>query len=227
MSPYDPDEGPSITGWKVQRWESSVQPVVLHQIFGSPTSNFGGQVPTQTVWVSRVDLSIPPTNDFKNHQTAVAGPSVDAQKEPDSGDDKANKVVFDPFDLPSDIRTLARIVYSAHGGEIAVAFLRGGVHIFSGPTFSPVENYQINVGSAIAAPAFSPTSCCSASVWHDAAKDCAMLNIIRVLPPALPPNQSKVDQSMWERAIAERYVIPGIYSLACLVVKKLIWLHFV
>ncbi|XP_033136376.1 mediator of RNA polymerase II transcription subunit 16 [Brassica rapa] len=205
MSPYDPDEGPSITGWKVQRWESSVQPVVLHQIFGNPTSNFGGQVPTQTVWVSRVDLSIPPTNDFKNHQTAVAGPSVDAQKEPDSGDDKANKVVFDPFDLPSDIRTLARIVYSAHGGEIAVAFLRGGVHIFSGPTFSPVENYQINVGSAIAAPAFSPTSCCSASVWHDAAKDCAMLNIIRVLPPALPPNQSKVDQSMWERAIAERF----------------------
>ncbi|KFK31000.1 hypothetical protein AALP_AA6G055700 [Arabis alpina] len=205
MSPYDPDEGPSITGWRVQRWESSVQPVVLHHIFGNPTSNFGGQVPTQTVWVSRVDLSIPPTKDFKNHQAAAAGPSVDAQKELDSSDDKANKVVFDPFDLPSDIRTLARIVYSAHGGEIAVAFLRGGVHIFSGPTFSPVENYQINVGSAIAAPAFSPTSCCSASVWHDAAKDCAMLKIIRVLPPALPRNQSKVDQSTWERAIAERF----------------------
>ncbi|KAL1221761.1 Mediator of RNA polymerase II transcription subunit 16 [Cardamine amara subsp. amara] len=205
MSPYDPDEGPSITGWRVQRWESSVQPVVLHQIFGNPTSNFGGQVPTQTVWVSRVDMSIPPTQDFKNHQLAAAGPIVDAQKEPDSGDDKANKVVFDPFDLPSDIRTLARIVYSAHGGEIAIAFLRGGVHIFSGPTFSPVENYQINVGSAIAAPAFSPTSCCSASVWHDAAKDCAMLKIIRVLPPALPRNLSKVDQSTWERAIAERF----------------------
>ncbi|KAG7553002.1 hypothetical protein ISN45_Aa06g035720 [Arabidopsis thaliana x Arabidopsis arenosa] len=205
MSPYDPDEGPSITGWRVQRWESSVQPVVLHQIFGNPTSNFGGQVPTQTVWVSRVDMSIPPTKDFKNHQVAAAGPSVDAPKEPDSGDEKANKVVFDPFDLPSDIRTLARIVYSAHGGEIAIAFLRGGVHIFSGPTFSPVENYQINVGSAIAAPAFSPTSCCSASVWHDAAKDCAMLKIIRVLPPALPRNQSKVDQSTWERAIAERF----------------------
>uniref|UniRef100_A0A1J3K844 Mediator of RNA polymerase II transcription subunit 16 n=1 Tax=Noccaea caerulescens TaxID=107243 RepID=A0A1J3K844_NOCCA len=205
MSPYDPDEGPSITGWRVQRWESSVQPVVLHHIFGNPTSNFGGQVPTQNVWVSRVDMSIPPTQDFKNHQVAAAGPSVDAQKEPDSGVDKTNKVVFDPFDLPSDIRTLARIVYSAHGGEIAIAFLRGGVHIFSGPTFSPVENYQINVGSAIAAPAFSPTSCCSASVWHDAAKDCAMLKIIRVLPPALPRNQSKVDQSTWERAIAERF----------------------
>ncbi|CAH2071662.1 unnamed protein product [Thlaspi arvense] len=204
MSPYDPDEGPSITGWRVQRWESSVQPVVLHPIFGNPSSNFGGQVPTQTVWVSRVDMSIPPTQDFKNHQAAAAGPS-NAQKEPDSGDYKANKVVFDPFDLPSDIRTLARIVYSAHGGEIAIAFLRGGVHIFSGPTFSPVENYQINVGSAIAAPAFSPTSCCSASVWHNADKDCTMLKIIRVLPPALPRNQSKVDQSTWERAIAERF----------------------
>ncbi|WZZ02862.1 hypothetical protein YC2023_088783 [Brassica napus] len=55
-------------------------------------------------------------------------------------------------------------------------------------SFSPVENYQINVGWAISAPAFSPTSCCSASVWHDAAKDCAMLIIICVLP--------------WERATA-------------------------
>ncbi|CAI9279492.1 unnamed protein product [Lactuca saligna] len=43
MSPYDPDEGPSITGWRVQRWESSLEPVVLHPIFGNPTSTFGGQ----------------------------------------------------------------------------------------------------------------------------------------------------------------------------------------
>ncbi|XP_010529420.1 PREDICTED: mediator of RNA polymerase II transcription subunit 16-like isoform X2 [Tarenaya hassleriana] len=202
MSPYDPDEGPSITGWRVQRWESSVKPVVLHQIFGNPTSNSGGQVPMQTVWVSRVDMSIPPTNDLKCHQ---AGPNVDAPKESDTGEDKTNKVVCDPFDLPSDVRTLARIVYSAHGGEISIAFLRGGVHIFSGPTFSLVENYQINVGYSIAAPAFSPTSCCSASVWHDTAKDCTMLKIIRVLPPALPSGQSKVNQSTWERAIAERF----------------------
>ncbi|XP_010538623.1 PREDICTED: mediator of RNA polymerase II transcription subunit 16 isoform X2 [Tarenaya hassleriana] len=208
MSPYDPDEGPSITGWRVQRWESSVQPVVLHQIFGNPTSNSGGQDPMQTVWVSRVDLSIPPTHDFKSQQIAAAGPNEDAPKESDStdnGDDKSSKVIFDPFDLPSDIRTLARIVFSAHGGEISIAFLRGGVHIFSGPTFSPVENYQLNVGSAIAAPAFSPTSCCSASVWHDTAKDCTMLKIIRILPPALPSGQSKINQSTWERAIAERF----------------------
>ncbi|XP_010424598.1 PREDICTED: mediator of RNA polymerase II transcription subunit 16-like [Camelina sativa] len=175
----------------------------------SPVSNFSAYVSPEAAAQSAA------TTTWGSGVTAVAfdptrGGSVIAvviveEKEPDSGDYKANKVVFDPFDLPSDIRTLARIVYSAHGGEIAIAFLRGGVHIFSGPTFSPVENYQINVGSAIAAPAFSPTSCCSASVWHDAGKDCTMLKIIRVLPPALPRNQSKVDQSTWERAIAERF----------------------
>ncbi|CAN1280728.1 Mediator of RNA polymerase II transcription subunit 16 [Linum perenne] len=205
MSPYDPDEGPSITGWRVQRWESSLQPVVLHQIFGSPTSSFGGQAPMQTVWVSKVDTSIPPTNDFRNHQEAVAGPNSDVKKTTDSCVENAKKVIFDPFDLPSDVRTLARIVYSAHGGEIAIAFLRGGVHIFSGPNFTPVDNYQINVGSAIAAPAFSSTSCCSASVWHDTSKECTILKIIRVLPPAVPSSQVKAKSATWERAIAERF----------------------
>lgn len=199
MSPYDPDEGPSITGWRVQRWESSVQPVVLHQIFGNPTSSFGGQAPMQTVWVSKVDTSIPPTHDFKFSQTTATGPTSDSSVE------KAKRVTFDPFDLPSDVRTLARIIYSAHGGEIAVAFLRGGIHIFSGPNFAAVDNYQINVGSAIAAPAFSSTSCCSASVWHDISKDRTILRIIRVLPPAVPSSQDKANSSTWERAIAERF----------------------
>ena len=116
MSPYDPNEGPSITGWIVQRWESSPQPVVLQQIFGNPTSSFGGQALMLTVWLSKVDTSIQPTNDFKSHQAAATTATTDARKTPDS-------------------RTLARIVYSAHGGEIAVAFLRGGVHIFSGSNF--------------------------------------------------------------------------------------------
>ncbi|KAK7252167.1 hypothetical protein RIF29_35931 [Crotalaria pallida] len=203
MSPYDPDEGPSITGWRVQRWESSLQQVVLHPIFGNPTSSMGGQPPMQTVWQSKVDLSIPPTNDFKNHQSP--GISTDALKISASGSEKLKGLNFDPFDLPSDVRTLARVVYSAHGGEIAVAFLRGGVHIFSGPNFAPVVNYQINVGSAIAVPAFSSTSCCSASVWHDSSKDHTILKIIRVLPPAIPISQVKATSSTWERAIAERF----------------------
>ncbi|GLT82942.1 hypothetical protein SLE2022_012610 [Rubroshorea leprosula] len=205
MSPYDPDEGPTITGWRVQRWESSLQLVVLHQIFGNPSSSFGGQAPMQTVWVSKVDTSIPPTNDFKSYQLIAVGPTSDARKIPDPSVEKAKRVSFDPFDLPSDVRTLARIVYSAHGGEIAIAFIRGGVHIFSGPNFSPVDNYQINVGSAIAAPAFSSTSCCSASVWHDTNRDRTILKIIRVLPPVGPSSQIKANSSTWERAIAERF----------------------
>ncbi len=215
MSPYDPDEGPSITGWRVQRWESSLKPVVLHQIFGNPTSSYGGQAPMQTVWVSKVDTSIPPTNDFKSHQAAATGPASDVRKISDSGVDKMKKVTFDPFDLPSDVRTLARIVYSAHGGEIAISFLRGGVHIFSGPNFVAVDNYQINVGSAIAAPAFSSTSCCSASVWHDTSKDRTMLKIIRVLPPAVPSSQAKANTSTCERAIAERYFMKPL-EISCL-----------
>ncbi|XP_057417284.1 mediator of RNA polymerase II transcription subunit 16-like [Lotus japonicus] len=205
MSPYDPDEGPSITGWRVQRWESSLQHVVLHPIFGNPTSNMGGQPPMQTVWQSKVDLSIPPTNDFKNHQLSASGMAIDVQKSSEPVSDKSKRVNFDPFDLPSDVRTLARVVYSAHGGEIAIAFLRGGVHVFSGPNFTPVDNYQINVGSAIAAPAFSSTSCCSASVWHYTLKNCTVLKIVRVLPPSVPISQAKADSSIWERAIAERF----------------------
>ena len=204
MSPYDPDEGPSITGWRVQRWESSFQHVVLHPIFGNPTSSRGGQPPMQTVWQSKVDLSIPPTNDFKNHQTPAVGKNTDVQNVSESSFDKSKGVNFDPYDFPSDVRTLARIVCSAHGSEIAIAFLWGGFHIFSGPNFAPVDNYQINVGSAIATPAFSSASCCSASVWHDTSKDQTILKIIRVLPPAIPTSQVKANSSTWERAIAER-----------------------
>jgi hypothetical protein len=160
----------------------------------------------QTVWVSKVDTSIPPTNDFKNYQLAAAGPISDVRKTSDSGAEKTKRVIFDPSDLPSDVRTLAQIVYSAHGGEIAVAFLGGGVHIFSGTNFTLVDNHQINVGSTIAAPAFSSTSCCSASVWHDTSKDHTVLKIIRVLPPAVPSSQVKANSAIWERAIAERYV---------------------
>lgn len=219
MSPYDPDEGPSITGWRVQRWESSLEHVVLHQIFGNPTSTFGGQAPMQTVWVTKVNKCIPTTNDIKSCQVAATGLPCDGQSASESRIDEKNRVTFDPFDLPSDVRTLARLVYSAHGGEVAVAFLRGGVHIFSGPNFTPVDNYQINVGSTIASPAFSSTSCCSASVWHDTSKDSTILKIIRVLPPAVPNSQIKANSSSWERAIAERYsenvVVVGVTIPIC------------
>ncbi|KAL8228147.1 hypothetical protein R6Q57_015731 [Mikania cordata] len=206
MSPYDPDEGPSITGWRVQRWESSLEPVVLHPIFGNPTSNFSGQPPMQTVWVTKVNKSIPATDYLKSNQSGPSGSTSEGGlNTSELGIEESKRVVFDPFDLPSDVRTLARIVYSAHGGEVAVAFLRGGIHIFSGSSFTPVDNYQINVVSAIASPAFSSTSCCSATVWHDTVRDCTMLKIIRVLPPAVASSQVKANSSTWERAIAERF----------------------
>ncbi|RAL49659.1 hypothetical protein DM860_001950 [Cuscuta australis] len=205
MSPYDPDEGPSVTGWRVQRWESSVEDVVLHQIFGNPTANFGGQAPKQTVWVSKVNKCIPAPTEFKGPRAAGAIPACDVQNSSDLAAVMPKRVSFDPFDLPSDIRTLARIVYSAHGGEIAVAFLCGGVNVFSGPSFTPIDSYRISVGHAIPALAFSSTSCCSATVWHDSIKDCSMLKIIRVLPPAVPSNLVKSNSAMWERAIAERF----------------------
>ncbi|CAL4934187.1 unnamed protein product [Urochloa decumbens] len=205
MSPYDPDEGPSITGWRVQCWESSLQPVVLHPIFGSPSS-FGGQSPMQTVWSTRVNKSIPPTEDLKNPQTYVPMPTTsDERSSSECSVDRANRLSFDPYDLPNDVRQLAQIVYSAHGGEVAVAFLRGGVHIFSGPNFDQVDSYHVNVGSAIAPPAFSSSSCCLASVWHDTLKDRTILKIIRVLPPAILSTQTKVNSAAWERAIADRF----------------------
>ncbi|KAG9158832.1 hypothetical protein Leryth_024244 [Lithospermum erythrorhizon] len=205
MSPYDPDEGPSVTGWRVQRWESTVEDVVLHPVFGNPTPSFGGQAPKQTVWVSKVIKCIPASNDFKCPQPANLGQSPSGGNASDSCADMTKRISFDPFDLPSDVRTLARIVYSAHGGEIAVSFLHGDVHIFSGLDFTPVDSYHINVGSAIASPAFSSTSCCSASVWHDSDKDCAVLKIIRVIPPTVRTSQVKANSETWERAIAERF----------------------
>nr|XP_027105247.1 mediator of RNA polymerase II transcription subunit 16-like isoform X1 [Coffea arabica] len=205
MSPYDPDEGPSVTGWRVQRWEATVENVVLHPIFGNPSSTFGGEAPKQTVWVNKGMKCTPATNDFRSPQSAAAVPSPDGRNSSDPGVEVTKTVGFDHFDLPSDVRTLARIVYSSHGGEIAVAFLRGGVNVFSGASFTHVDKYQIDVGAAIAAPAFSSTSCCSASVWHDTSKDCTMLKIIRVLPPATSSSQLKANSVTWERAIAERF----------------------
>ncbi|ERM95218.1 mediator of RNA polymerase II transcription subunit 16 isoform X1 [Amborella trichopoda] len=205
MSPYDPDEGPSITGWRVQIWESSLQPVVLHPLFENSASNFGGQPPMQTVWQTKVNKSIPPRSDIKGPQTPpMTGNLPDERNSTETGALKANILSFDPYDLPSDVRILAQIVFSGHGGEVAVAFLLGEVRLFSGANFSPVDYYNVNVGSTIAAPAFSSSSCCLASVWHDTSRDCTVLKIIRVLPPAVLSIQAKANSATWERAIADR-----------------------
>jgi len=95
------------------------------------------------VWESKVDISIPST------------------------DDKSKGIHFNHFDIEIYLGTLARVVYSTQAGEIVVAFLHCGVRIFSCLTFTPVANYRINVRSLIDVPDFYATSCYSASVWHD------------------------------------------------------------
>ncbi|AES60875.1 mediator of RNA polymerase II transcription subunit 16 [Medicago truncatula] len=153
--------------------------VVVEGKYMSPHDPYEG--PSIIGWrESKVDISIPATHD------------------------KSKRIHFNHFDLPIDLGTLARVVYSAQDGEIVVAFLHGGIHIFSCLTFTPLANYQINVGSSIVVPTFSTTCCCSASVWHGTNKGEAMLKIIRVLPPAFPIGQEKANSSTWERAIAER-----------------------
>ncbi|PNX91581.1 mediator of RNA polymerase II transcription subunit 16-like protein, partial [Trifolium pratense] len=134
----------------------------------------------RTVSQSKVNLSIPPTNDFKNHQSPANGMATDVKKVSESIPDKSKRVNF--------------------------------VHTFSGPNFAPVDNYLIPVVSAIAAPAFSSTSCCSASVWHDTSKNYTILKIIRVLPPSIPINKAKVNSSTWKRAISERLVCTALYN---------------
>ncbi|KAF9590577.1 hypothetical protein IFM89_035895 [Coptis chinensis] len=214
MSPYDPNEGPSITGWRVQCWESSVQPIVLHPIFRNPASSVEEKTPMQTVWVTRVDRSIQPMNEWECSQEAASvSVSFDNPNTPLVG--KAKRLSFYPLDLPSDVRTLARIVYSQQG-EVAVSFLNGGVHIFSGASFAPVGNYHGNVVSAIAAPTFSSSGCCLASVWHDTSKDCTSLKITRVLPPALPNSEFKANSATWERAIADRGLLEIQSLLECI-----------
>ncbi|KAF5783816.1 hypothetical protein HanXRQr2_Chr11g0512221 [Helianthus annuus] len=63
MFPYDPYEGP-ITGSRVQRWESSLEPIVLHIQFWLECK--------QCVWVTEVN-KISPANDYLMGGSISAG----------------------------------------------------------------------------------------------------------------------------------------------------------
>eukprot|EP01018_Ginkgo_biloba_P033852 Gb_16787 [translate_table: standard] len=198
MSPHNPDEGPSLTGWRVQRWESSRQQVALHPLFENSNSNFGGQSPMTTIWTTTVNKSIPPMKESKNIQSA-------SHMTVDSNGENSDKLNLENALQHSDVRMLAKIAFSGHGGEVAFAFRYGDVHLFSGSSFSLIDYYHAEVGASVALPAFSSTSCCLASVWHDDSRDCSVLKIQRILPPAVQSTQGKVNAAAWERAIADRF----------------------
>lgn len=53
---------------------------------------------------------------------------------------------------------------------------------FSGSTMTPVDLFHVKVDPHLPTPAFSPTSCCLASVWHDKKTDVCTLRIAQIPP---------------------------------------------
>ncbi len=163
ISPGDPDAGPVVTGWKIQRWESAQKPVVIHALLDS-----AGSPPA-------MNKDFPSTGQPNNQQQ------------------------HKKRDRPPDPRTIGKASFSAHGGEVAFAMFGGEIHVFSGVALAPLDVFTVHVMSSnLAPPAFSPTSCCLASVWHDRKSDTCVLRILRILPVSPSPSLT------WDRHLADR-----------------------
>lgn len=174
ISPGNPDAGPALTGWRIHRWESGTKPVNIHPLLESTN----GPPPTMTTWTSVAKQNITRGRFSKN--------SHFQQKHCER-------------ERPVNPRAIARIVFSAHGGELAVALFSGEVHVFSGSTMTPVDLFHVKVDPHLPTPAFSPTSCCLASVWHDKKTDVCTLRIAQI-----PPVSSGAPPVL-ERHLADRF----------------------
>eukprot|EP00250_Pteridium_aquilinum_P015713 c22717_g1_i1 orf=417-3572(+) len=189
-----PDEGPSFIGYKVQRWESSWKQVGVHPLFepAVPMAYSSSSSPTSTtIWRSTADKSI------------------SILKKGEASSLQSNKNCNEPghvsVNQPTTVKTCSKLVFSAHGGELAVVTDCGVVHIYSGSNLTPIDNYYLKVGILCAAPSFSPTACCLSTVWHDVKRDCSVLKILRVYPPATSLMQGANSSSTWERGLADRF----------------------
>lgn len=196
FSPTYPDDGASITGYRAQRWESSRQQVGIHPLFESAAGTYSGSShPTTTVWKSTAEKIIPVLKGAAGETISVE--SVSKSSEPYRTAD---------VDRPTTFKPRSKFVFSSHGAEAAVAIAGGDVHIYCGSSLTPVDNYFVNVGVLCAAPAFSPTGCCLSTVWHDSKRDCSVLKIVRVNPPAIPGMQvTSNSTASWERGLADRF----------------------
>ncbi|CAK9198991.1 unnamed protein product [Sphagnum troendelagicum] len=176
ISPEDPDAGPSATGWRIQRWESVQKPVVIHALLDSA----GSPPAMMTTWTAVVNNTI-------NKGVLSNGQPMNQQQ-------KKKR------ERPMNPRAIGKASFSAHGGEVAIAIFGGEVHVFSGVALTPVDVFSVQVMSShLAAPAFSPTSCCLASVWHDHKSDTCMLRIVRI-----PPVTASAPLT-WDRHLADRF----------------------
>lgn len=187
-----PDEGPSFIGHKVQRWESSRQQVGAHPLFepAVPMAYSSSSPPTSTIFWR-----------FAGDKSIAISKKGDTPFIKESNELYGNVNV----DQPTTIKTCSKIVFSAHGGELAVVTASGDVHVYYGSSLTPIDNYYLKVGILCAAPSFSPTGCCLSTVWHDIKRNCCVLKILRVYPPALPVMQGTNGSSNWERGLADRF----------------------
>ncbi|KAH7306582.1 hypothetical protein KP509_22G020500 [Ceratopteris richardii] len=190
-----PDEGPFLMGYRVLRYEISRQQTGVHPLFEpiAPIPYSNTPPPTSTtIWRCNIDKCISVN---KMGEVPVSQPFRNCK---------------DPCETSfteklTNAKASSKIVFSPHGGELAVVIPDGDVHVYSGSNLTPIDSYTLRAGTSCAAPCFSPTGCCLSTIWHDAKKACSVLKLIRVFPPALPAMQGTNDSSIWERGLADRF----------------------
>ncbi|KAJ7561508.1 hypothetical protein O6H91_03G030900 [Diphasiastrum complanatum] len=202
LYPRHPDEGPSLTGWKFQRWESSRQQVAIHPLFETGNANYAGSFhPMTTTWTAVINKSFPPTRGVSNSSSnGIASGMESVYTKSGSFDMKGLEE-----ESSGVVKCIAKASFSGHGGEICVTLVGGQIYVFSGTGFVPSEDFVVPVEQDVAATSFSATGCCMCSVWHDNDEDCTVLKIIRVQPPPPTGVQGGVNGLTWERHLADRF----------------------
>lgn len=197
FSPNYPDEGPTLSGYRLQRWESSRQQVVIHPLFEPTGAGYtGSSHPTTIMWKSTAEKSIPVIKGCTGGETTFS----------ECGGNNTESYKIVDVDRPTSVKPYSKVIFSAHGAEVAVAIAGGDVHVCCGSNLTSVDNYYVRVGMLSAAPSFSPAGCCLSTVWHDSKRDCSALKIIRVNPPAVPGMQANTSSGTnWERGLADRF----------------------
>ncbi|KAL2630105.1 hypothetical protein R1flu_014791 [Riccia fluitans] len=198
ITPEAPDDGPTMTGWRFQRWESTRQQVAIHPLFESQSAGYPpSSQPMVTSWTAVTNKTMSPRGNF-NPMLGGFVTSEPARR-------KTEMLVA--RERPKNPRIIARISFANHGGEWALSLATGEVMIYSGTSVTPLETFVVKASTLLPpSVAFSPTSCCVASVWHDKKADCSLLKIWCLDPPApASPQGGSANSLTWERHIADRF----------------------
>ncbi|CAM6096490.1 unnamed protein product [Calypogeia fissa] len=193
ISPECPDDGPTLTGWRFQRWESSRQPVAIHPLFEGTGAYPASAPATITSWTAVSSKSISQKNAFRQ-QTSVLAAECGVWKK------------FDALPKPNNPRCVAKMQFSAVG-EFALSISTGEVYVFPVSSMIPTESFLVRTGRSYPpGVAFSPTSCCVALAWHHKKEDCSLLKIACLEPCNAAASQGSLGGSLaWERHLADRF----------------------